>query len=149
MSEGASVDWIRSKADSLSLAFLAAQDLQTDGTSAAQQQQQQQFGLRPGGKQASAAAAAAAAFLSRFTGGSSTETAVLQPDGAGGLQQPQGPGGSIGAAGSAQEQRREQMPVRTFEDWRPEPLLCKRFNVPDPYKGKPKEEQVWGTGCVA
>jgi len=23
------------------------------------------------------------------------------------------------------------------EPWRPEPLLCRRFNVPDPYKGRP------------
>lgn len=23
-------------------------------------------------------------------------------------------------------------------DWRPAPLLCKRFNVPDPYRGKPE-----------
>lgn len=26
--------------------------------------------------------------------------------------------------------------TRTVEDWRPAPLLCKRFNVMDPYKGK-------------
>ena len=26
---------------------------------------------------------------------------------------------------------------RTYFDWRPEPLLCKRFKVADPYKGKP------------
>ena len=28
-------------------------------------------------------------------------------------------------------------PVRTVEEWRPPLLLCKRFNVPDPYKGRP------------
>ena len=27
-------------------------------------------------------------------------------------------------------------PVRTVIEWRPEPLLCKRFNVPDPFAGK-------------
>ena len=27
--------------------------------------------------------------------------------------------------------------MRTVTEWRPEPLLCKRFNVPDPYKGRP------------
>lgn len=29
-----------------------------------------------------------------------------------------------------------QRPARTSQEWRPEPLLCKRFNVPDPHKGK-------------
>ncbi|GIL75324.1 hypothetical protein Vretifemale_5136, partial [Volvox reticuliferus] len=100
-------------------------------------------GLRLGGKQAAAAAEAAAAFLSRFTGGSSSETAVLQPDGAGGLQQQQK--GSKDAESSKEGgivASRLQEPVRTVEDWRPEPLLCKRFNVPDPYKGKPRPQQV-------
>ena len=27
-------------------------------------------------------------------------------------------------------------PIRTSQEWRPEPLLCKRFNVPDPFKGR-------------
>lgn len=27
-------------------------------------------------------------------------------------------------------------PTRSIEEWRPAPLLCKRFNVMDPYKGK-------------
>ena len=35
------------------------------------------------------------------------------------------------------EQAKPQRPVRTVAEWRPEPLLCKRFNVPDPYKGRP------------
>lgn len=30
---------------------------------------------------------------------------------------------------------RELPIVRTQEDWRPDSLLCRRFNVPDPYKG--------------
>lgn len=29
-------------------------------------------------------------------------------------------------------------PQRTTEEWRPEPLLCKRFNAPDPFKGRPQ-----------
>lgn len=28
-------------------------------------------------------------------------------------------------------------PVREEQPWRPRPLLCKRFNLPDPYSGKP------------
>ncbi|GLI62024.1 hypothetical protein VaNZ11_004601, partial [Volvox africanus] len=101
-------------------------------------------GLRLGGKQVAAAAEAAAAFLSRFTGGSSSETAVLLPDGAGGLQQqPQksskeGEGSQVGGVAAS----RLQGPIRSAEDWRPDPLLCKRFNVPDPYKGKPQPQQV-------
>lgn len=31
------------------------------------------------------------------------------------------------------------LPVRSSEAWRPEPLLCKRLDVPDPYRGRPKE----------
>ena len=27
-------------------------------------------------------------------------------------------------------------PVRMSQEWRPEPMLCKRFNVPDPFKGR-------------
>lgn len=42
-----------------------------------------------------------------------------------------------------------RLPVRTSEEWRPAPLLCKRLNVPDPYHGRPAELQVgrhWGGG---
>lgn len=28
-------------------------------------------------------------------------------------------------------------PIREEQQWRPRPLLCKRFNLPDPYSGKP------------
>ena len=44
-------------------------------------------------------------------------------------------------------------PVRTFLEWAPVPLLCKRFNVPNPYKGRsqpavaqefPRLDQVLG-----
>lgn len=30
----------------------------------------------------------------------------------------------------------EKPPVRTVHEWRPEPLLCKRFNVADPFQGQ-------------
>lgn len=36
-----------------------------------------------------------------------------------------------------------QRPVRHVEPWRPVPLLCKRLNVADPYKGKAAEAEVW------
>ena len=32
-----------------------------------------------------------------------------------------------------------RLPVRSGRDWRPEPLLCKRLNVADPYRGRPRE----------
>ncbi len=77
---------------------------------------------------ASAAAAAAAvlsAFSGRFAGGGSE---VLMPE--------QAAGGLAAAAAhgrtAAAEQQRERPPKRTFEDWRPEPLLCKRLNVSAP-----------------
>lgn len=120
------------------------QDLSTNSTSVATVQ----AGLRLGAGQAAAAAAAAAAFLSRFTGGTSSETSVLQPDGAGGLQ----PGNKANTAAHDEaevagvSQQQSQEPVRSWEDWRPEPLLCKRFNVPDPYKGKPPPELVGASG---
>ena len=53
---------------------------------------------------------------------------ALQP--AGGLGQQQGPAAA------------KRLPVRRWEEWRPAVLLCKRFNVPDPYQGRPAELQV-------
>lgn len=41
-----------------------------------------------------------------------------------------------------QGQRLPELPIRKSEEWRPEPLLCKRLDVPDPYHGKPKEIQM-------
>mmetsp|Transcript_8580 Transcript_8580/g.24654 ORF Transcript_8580/g.24654 Transcript_8580/m.24654 type:complete len:930 (-) Transcript_8580:62-2851(-) len=35
--------------------------------------------------------------------------------------------------------------TRSVEDWWPEPLLCKRFGVPDPNKGKARAPQVTGS----
>lgn len=34
-------------------------------------------------------------------------------------------------------QEAPKRPQRSVQEWRPEPLLCKRFNVPDPFKGRP------------
>jgi len=31
------------------------------------------------------------------------------------------------------------IPLRYTEEWRPDPLLCKRLDLPDPYKGRPRE----------
>jgi G patch domain-containing protein 1 len=51
---------------------------------------------------------------------------------------------SSGAAQSAAAQAAAAggLPVRRVEEWRPEPLLCKRLDVPDPYKGKAREVHV-------
>ena len=38
-----------------------------------------------------------------------------------------------------------QYPRRRVEDWRPAPLLCKRYGVADPYKGKAAAEQLPGS----
>ena len=32
----------------------------------------------------------------------------------------------------------KDLPSRTVEEWRPDPLLCKRLDVPDPYGGRPE-----------
>lgn len=53
------------------------------------------------------------------------------------------------AAGAGAAKR---LPVRRVEEWRPAALLCKRFNVPDPYLGRPAELQaslVCGAGVLA
>lgn len=31
---------------------------------------------------------------------------------------------------------KSRAPKRTVEEWRPLPLLCRRFNVPDPFRGQ-------------
>ena len=41
-----------------------------------------------------------------------------------------------GGTGTAQPAAAPGEPVRTQRDWAPDPLLCKRFNVPDPNQGK-------------
>lgn len=54
-----------------------------------------------------------------------------------------GPGQQQGAAAA------KRLPVRRVEEWRPAALLCKRFNVADPYQGRPAELQVrLAAGCV-
>lgn len=55
-------------------------------------------------------------------------------------------GGQSRQQGAAPAKR---LPVRRVEEWRPEALLCKRFNVADPYQGRPAEMQVrWGCEVV-
>jgi G patch domain-containing protein 1 len=41
-------------------------------------------------------------------------------------------------AAEAAEAPKLPAPTRVSEDWGPEPLLCKRLGVPDPYKGRPR-----------
>eukprot|EP00250_Pteridium_aquilinum_P018132 c23961_g1_i1 orf=422-3370(-) len=40
-------------------------------------------------------------------------------------------------AGQSQKEVTQKYPMREEQPWRPRPLLCKRFNLPDPYSGKP------------
>jgi hypothetical protein len=40
-------------------------------------------------------------------------------------------------------------PVRTQRDWVPEPLLCRRFNVPDPNQGKSAKQASTGPDYLA
>ncbi|GFH15341.1 G-patch domain-containing protein, partial [Haematococcus lacustris] len=106
-----------------------------------------QVGLRPaaalsastthpgGGMLSGAAAAAMAAFGSRFTSGTSEATRQVAPD-QGGLM---AAGGLQSRQALQQAEQAAMRPRRSAEDWRPEPLVCKRFNVPDPYKGQPQE----------
>ncbi len=43
------------------------------------------------------------------------------------------------AGPSAGKQPGRERPKRTAQEWRPVPLLCKRLNVPDPFRGRPQE----------
>jgi G patch domain-containing protein 1 len=125
---------------------------QQDFTRESQQQQEAAAGLwRPAPKltpaqeeQRAKLPPAARAFLSdmagRFAGGSSQETAVLQPEASGLLRTPAAAGAE--PAAPAPEAPESRLPTRSFEDWRPSPLLCKRFNVPDPYKGRKAPQQM-------
>ena len=48
--------------------------------------------------------------------------------------------GSLQPAGASKGgQPGRERPKRSAQEWRPEPLLCKRLNVPDPFKGRPRE----------
>eukprot|EP00887_Chlorella_sp_A99_P005964 scaffold29.g5964.t1 len=53
-----------------------------------------------------------------------------------------GAGGDSGAGAGGGGGGAPRLPVRRVEDWRPLPLLCKRFNVPDPYHNRPAEVQM-------
>ncbi|KAI5073409.1 hypothetical protein GOP47_0011422 [Adiantum capillus-veneris] len=41
------------------------------------------------------------------------------------------------SAGQLQKEAASTYPIREEKQWRPRPLLCKRFNLPDPFSGKP------------
>lgn len=87
----------------------------------------------------SAAQSMMAAMASRFA--SSEGGAEVLGITEGGLQQ--SAAGTAGVASAADKQQRHQaeartqrlQPRRTVQEWRPAPLLCKRFNVMDPYRG--------------
>jgi G patch domain-containing protein 1 len=68
----------------------------------------------------------------------------------GGVELP-GARGSSAAASTPAEPAVLPPPVRSKEDWAPEPLLCKRFGVPDPYKGRPRpvERRTFRTDTFA
>ena len=56
------------------------------------------------------------------------------------------------AAAAAATTAADLPPVqRSIDDWGPEPLLCKRFGVPDPYKGRqrPAERRTFRTDTLA
>ncbi len=127
-----------------------------------------QGGLRPGAppppqqSPQQTPAAAAAAFLAsmsdRFASAGTEQapgegvrgTSAGKPSGGEGMegyvQQQQQQQGVGGGEFSQQQQGGGRLPVRHVEPWRPVPLLCKRLNVADPYKGKPAELEVW-CGC--
>ncbi len=111
-----------------------------------------QVGLRQpnaaAAKNTSAAAAVLAGFGDRFASAGAAAPQAVE-DGAaraagllqGGLYRPSSASApsAAGAAGGREEAREPPPePQRWSEDWRPDPLVCKRFNVPDPYKGKPQ-----------
>ncbi|KAI3424986.1 hypothetical protein D9Q98_008367 [Chlorella vulgaris] len=99
-------------------------------------------GLRPGAPappprppagtaaERAAVTAAAAAAAGATPAGAATEAA-----GGGLALRVQRPAAQQGPA-------QRQLPVRRSEEWRPQALLCKRFNVPDPYQGRPAELQM-------
>ena len=108
-----------------------ASDMRTDTLKPGLQTRAAVTALAAGkGVSSASAQAMAAAIADRFASGGPTEVHGI-PDG--GLQQaPAKPTPATAAADSGLAK-----PItRTVEDWRPAPLLCKRFNVMDPYKGK-------------
>ncbi|MEW5300889.1 MAG: hypothetical protein WDW36_003783 [Sanguina aurantia] len=134
---------------SLASSFVKAQVQEMDGAT----QGLIQYGLQRRNApppEGSAAAAAAAAFASRFTSGSTSERSTLPPDDAAGLNA-NTTNGTVPAGGlsrpTALPKPPPQLqplyrPTRSAEEWRPEPLLCRRFNVPDPYHGQAQPLQM-------
>ena len=65
---------------------------------------------------------------------------------------PSGSQAATAAAAAAATAAADLPPVqRSIDDWGPEPLLCKRFGVPDPYKGRqrPAERRTFRTDTLA
>ncbi|KAL4855768.1 G patch domain-containing protein [Chlorella vulgaris] len=98
-------------------------------------------GLRPGAPAppprlpAGTAAERAAAAAAAAAAGAAPAGAAAEAAGGGLALRVQRPAAQQGPA-------QRQLPVRRSEEWRPQALLCKRFNVPDPYQGRPAELQM-------
>ena len=87
-----------------------------------------------------AAQAMLAAMGSRFAASSGGREVLGIVEG--GLQQAVGGAQLPTPKGTATQKGVLIKPTRRAEEWRPTPLLCKRFNVPDPYKGRPQAEEL-------
>ncbi len=87
-----------------------------------------------------AAQAMLAAMGSRFAASSSGREVLGIVEG--GLQQAPAGAQQPTTQGAATQKGALTKPTRRAEEWRPAPLLCKRFNVPDPYKGRPQAEEL-------
>ncbi|KAK9833838.1 hypothetical protein WJX74_007401 [Apatococcus lobatus] len=92
-------------------------------------------GLKPGLRirEPEAAPSPAAILADRFAPAELSTTPQEQATGA-------ADAGSLQPAGASKGgQPGRERPKRNAQEWRPEPLLCKRLNVPDPFKGRPRE----------
>ena len=87
-----------------------------------------------------AAQAMLAAMGSRFAASSGGREVLGIVEG--GLQQAAAGAHQPTSTGAATQKGSLTKPMRRAEEWRPAPLLCKRFNVPDPYKGRPPAEEL-------
>lgn len=107
-----------------------------------------QGGLRPGAKaqpkiaptqpkEGPAAAATAASAAAGAPSSQPRKVVTVEDLSRPALESLSGPSSGRDAAAAAAAAR--GIPIRRTEEWRPEPLLCKRLDVPDPYKGRPQE----------
>ena len=87
-----------------------------------------------------AAQAMLAAMGSRFAASSGGREVLGIVEG--GLQQAAAGAQQPSNKGAATQKGALTKPTRRAEEWRPAPLVCKRFNVPDPYKGRPQAEEL-------